>query len=347
MRKLCLLLCAILLVSVAQHARAAEKGGTARGASASRQATTQNTTALPFTLKQVGPTAWAAIDSAGLNSHAGSNAGFVIGDDGVAVIDTFQHEEAAQALLDEIRKKTNLPIKFVINTHYHLDHVSGNRVFAKAGAVVMAQRNVRSWIHTENLKFYGKNITPAQKAMIEGYFAPELVYDSGVTLYLGSRELIVKSYPGHTGGDSVVIVPDEGGHTVVFCGDLFWNRLLPNLIDATTSAWLQTLEKLPNELRDANSEGAGAAVFVPGHGEVGNLQDVEAFRTYLTDLREMVSGPVKEGKQGDALVAAVMPELKAKYGQWGIFDHFSKPNILFVAEELRGTKRVPQPVAAP
>jgi cyclase len=301
--------------------------------------------ALPFTLKQVGPTAWAAID---LNGHSGSNAGFVIGDDGVAVIDTFEHEEAAQALLAEIRKKTSLPIKFVINTHYHLDHVAGNRVFAKAGAVVMAQRNVRGWIHTENLKFFGNNIKPAQKAMVEDYFAPELVYDSGVTLYLGSRELIVKSYPGHTGGDSVVIVPDEGGHAVVYTGDLFWNHLLPNLIDATTSAWVQTLDKLPVEVQHASGaiERTDTTVFVPGHGDVGNIQDLDAFRGYLIDLRAMLAAPVKEGKTGDALVAAVMPELKAKYGQWGIFQHFATPNILLTAEELRGTKRVPQPVAS-
>jgi len=299
---------------------------------------------LPFTLKQVGRNAWAAID---LNGRAGSNAGFVIGDDGVAVVDTFEHEEAARALLDEIRKKTSLPVKFVVDTHYHLDHVAGNGVFAQAGAVVMAQRNVRAWIHTENLKFFGKNITAAQKAMVEGYFAPELVYDSGVTLYLGSRELIVKSYPGHTGGDSVVIVPGEnGGNDVVFCGDLFWNHLLPNLIDANTKALVQTLKMLPDEVAHsaaAGSRSAGATVFVPGHGDVGTEQDLDAFRDYVVDLRAMVAGPVKEGKTGDALVAAVMPELKAKYGQWGIFQHFATRNILDVAAELRGTKQVPQP----
>jgi cyclase len=302
---------------------------------------------LPFTLKQIGPNAWAAID---LNGHAGSNAGFVIGGDGVAVIDTFEHEDAARALLEEIRKKTSLPVKFVVNTHYHLDHVAGNGVFAQAGAVVMAQRNVRAWIHTENLKFFGKNITPAQKAMVEGYFAPELVYDSGVTLYLGSRELIVKSYPGHTGGDSVVIVPDEDGHTVVYTGDLFWNHLLPNLIDADTKALVQTLKVLPDEVAhtaEAGSQSSAATVYVPGHGEVGNLQDVEAFRGYLVDLRAMVAAAVKEGKTGDALVAAVMPELKEKYGDWGIFQHFATPNILLTAEELRGTKRVPQPASTP
>lgn len=307
-------------------------------------------TPLPFTLHEVGPGEFAAID---LNGHSGANAGFVIGDDGVLVIDTFEHEDAARALLAVIRKKTSLPIKFVVNTHYHLDHVTGNAVFAQAGAVVMAQRNVRAWIHTENLKFFGAKITPEQRAMVAGYFAPELVYDSGVTLYLGKREVLVKTFRGHTGGDSVVIIPGgQGGHDVVFCGDLFWNHLLPNLIDANTKKLVENLTDLSrvgasDTAVDAGGKSSAGTVFIPGHGEVGNLQDLETFRGYLVDLRNMVVGPVKEGKTGDALLAAVMPQLQAKYGQWGIFQHFSKPNILLTAEELRGTKRVPQPPSTP
>ncbi|HTS10732.1 MAG TPA: MBL fold metallo-hydrolase [Candidatus Limnocylindrales bacterium] len=293
---------------------------------------------LPFTLKQVGRNVWAAID---LDGRSGANAGFVVGDDGVAVIDTFEHAEAARALLAEIHKKTSLPIKFVINTHYHIDHVSGNGAFAELGAVVMAQRNVRAWIHTENMKFFGwDKAKPDQKTWVEGLFAPEVVYDTGVTVYLGSRELDVKVFPGHTGGDSVVKVRDENGNDVVFCGDLFWRHSLPNLIDATTARWVETLDELPKwEPREGT-------VFVPGHGDVGNAQDVAAFRGYLTDLRAMVAGPVKEGKSGDALVAAVMPELTQKYGDWGIFKHFANRNILDMAAEIQGTKRVPQPVAA-
>jgi glyoxylase-like metal-dependent hydrolase (beta-lactamase superfamily II) len=67
----------------------------------------------------------------------------------------------------EIRKRTRLPLRFAINTHYHLDHVGGNRFFADAGAVVMAHRNVRRWIRTENLKFFGADVKPEQKASIE------------------------------------------------------------------------------------------------------------------------------------------------------------------------------------
>ena len=103
--------------------------------------------ALPFALKPLGHGIYAAIDNA--KGESGANAGFVVGDDGIAVIDTFENEPAAKALLGEIRMVSKLPIKFVINTHYHLDHVAGNAVFAKEGAVIVAHRNVPGWIHTD------------------------------------------------------------------------------------------------------------------------------------------------------------------------------------------------------
>src|SRR5580704_4479448 len=145
-----------------------------------------------FTLKPLGHNVWAAIDNA--KGEAGANAGFVIGDNGVAIIDTFENPEAAKQLLAEIRKLTTLPVKFVVNTHYHIDHVAGNRIFQQTGAIVFAQRNVRSWIHTENLKFFGHDIKPEEKAMVESLGAPDAVYDSGVTLFVGSRKLEVRAY---------------------------------------------------------------------------------------------------------------------------------------------------------
>jgi cyclase len=290
-----------------------------------------------FALKPLGHNVWAAIDNA--KGEAGANAGFVIGDNGVAVIDTFENPEAAKQMLAEIRKRTNLPVKFVINTHYHIDHVAGNRIFQEAGAVVLAQRNVRSWIHTENLKFFGKDIKPEEKTKVAELGSPDIVYDAGTTLFLGSRRIDVCVFPGHTGGDSVVLVPDAN---VVFCGDLFWRNTLPNLIDATTAAWLPTLETI--------SAAAPTATFVPGHGDVGTSSDVKAFRGYLADLRELIAAPVKAGKTGDALLNAVLTALTEKYGTWDFFQDFAKPDILNTAAEFRGDKKIPQPevaIAAP
>ncbi len=169
----------------------------------------QSPVALPFTLKRIGPDVWAAIAAPPpAGAAAGGNAGFVIGSDGVAVIDTFATGEAAQQLLTEIRKLTKLPVKFVINTHYHLDHVAGNSVFEEAGAVVIAHRNVRRWIKPENLKFFGATPTPQQKAMIDALTTPAMVYEGTLELHLGARQIQVRSFPGHTGGDSVVLIPD-------------------------------------------------------------------------------------------------------------------------------------------
>jgi cyclase len=292
----------------------------------------------PFQIKLIGPNVWAVIDDP--NGGAGANAGFVVGDDGVAVIDSFENETAAKALLEQIHALTHLPIKFVVNTHYHLDHVAGNRVFAQRGAVIVAHHSVRAWIHTENLKFFGDRITPEQKKLVENLLAPEVTYDTGVTLFLGSRRIDVTYRLGHTGGDSVVSIPDSG---IVFCGDLFWRKTLPNLIDATTSDWIATLAQFMDQPKDfmTNSAQPRAVIFVPGHGEVGNLDDVQDFHDYLVWLRGAVQKAVDSGKQGDALVTAVLPELTEKYGSWDFFKDFSRSDILDMGAELKGSKRIP------
>lgn len=287
---------------------------------------------LPFTLKPLGRNVYAAIDNS--KGESGANAGFVIGEDAVLVVDTFENATAAQALLGEIRMLTKLPIRFVVNTHYHLDHVAGNAVFAKDGATIVAHRNVASWIHTENLKFFGKDITPEQKSEVEDLVAPDVLYDSAIQLRIGSAPARVESFPGHTGGDSIVIL-EPGKPAVVFCGDLFWRQTLPNLIDASTLPWMETLSTL------SKFSAESPITFVPGHGDPGTAADVAAFRGYLSDLREWVGAARKEGKSGPVLIESVLPELKQKYGSWQFFDYFAKRNIVDIEAELGGTKRIP------
>ncbi len=129
--------------------------------------------------------------------------------------------------------KIALPIRFVVNTHYHIDHVNGNDVFAGAGATIVAHRNVRAWMRSENLKFWTDPIPPEIRARVQSLTLPDVVYDDQIDLYLGTRTLEVRYYAGHTGSDSVVFVPDA---RVVFCGDLLWKNHFPNLIDATTES---------------------------------------------------------------------------------------------------------------
>lgn len=283
-----------------------------------------------FTLHDLGHGVWAAI--AIPKSAAGANAGFVIGPNGVLVIDTFEDPAAAKAMLAAIREKTDEPIRYVVDTHYHLDHTAGNNVFAAAGAAVMARHNVRTWERTQNLKFFGPHPTAKQKQLVATLGLPSVTYEHGITIWLGDRKIIVRTLEGHTGGDSTVVVPDA---KVVFTGDLFWNHTLPNLIDANTREQITSNDTYLHDYPDAT--------FVPGHGEIGKAADVRDFRDYLVTLRKAVAAAQKSGKSGDALVDAVLPELKRQYGDWGWFKHFAPPNIEQTAAELDGTKHVPVP----
>jgi cyclase len=282
-----------------------------------------------FNLKQIGPDVYAAISNPG----SGGNTGFVIGDDGVLVVDTFQTAKAANELLATIRQTTQKPNKYVVNTHYHLDHTFGNNLFASNGATIMAEHNVREWIHTENPKFFGANITDAQKKMVADLTPPSIVYTQGLDVFLGSRRVEVRVFPGHTGGDSVVYIPDAN---VVFTGDIFWCHSLPNTIDASTAPLMETLATLVATHPDAT--------FVPGHGQLGTAKDVREFRSYISDLRDAVKAAQSDGKSGQALTDAVVASLKDKYGSWGAFDRFAPLNAAQTAAELAGTKRIPVPV---
>lgn len=288
-----------------------------------------------FTLHEVAPGVFAALGAPG--SGAGSNAGFVVGERAVAVIDSFQSVDAARALLAAVHERTPLPVRYLVNTHYHIDHVTGNRVFADAGAVVMAQRNVRAWIHGENLKFYGPHPSPQAERAVAELYAPDLGYLEGVDVDLGGKQLEVRVFPGHTGGDSAVRVLGTG---VVFTGDLFWQHSLPNLIDASVAQLLQTLP----ELQAWPTEGMG--IFVPGHGGLGNAGDIEAFRGYLSSLQQQVSSARDRQLKGDVLSAAVEAALAPEYSNWGAYSHFIGRNIADMDAELAGTKHRPVPPRA-
>jgi len=286
----------------------------------------------PFVLKQIGPGVYAAID--GPQGTSGSNAGVVIGDDGVLVVDSFFNPDATRALIAEIRKLTPKPIRYVVNTHYHADHVGGDQVLRDAGAIIVAHRNVHGWVRTENAHLFGDRITPARRDFIAHLALPDLTIDKDMTVWLGARKVEVRTVLGHTGGDMVIAVPDAH---VLFCGDLLWRHTSPNIIDGTVSQWIATDDAF-RHLPDA-----ATMTFVPGHGDLATVKDVADLEAYLTDLSAMTAEARRAGLSGDVLVAAVEPRLKARYGDWASFDYFAPKEIGFMDAELAGTKRVPTP----
>jgi glyoxylase-like metal-dependent hydrolase (beta-lactamase superfamily II) len=282
---------------------------------------------LPFTLKQVGPGIYAAIGG----PKSGSNAGFVVGADGVLVVDSFFYSEAATALLVEIRRITSKPVRYLVNTHYHLDHVAGDAVFKAAGATIIAHRNVPGWIRSENLHLLGAHITPDLKQRIEALPQPDRTIDRPISLDLGKRRIEVRPTDGHTGGDLMVEVPDA---RVVFTGDILWNHKTPTIIDGTVSRWVDSL---------AGLEASSDVVFVPGHGDVASKKDVEDLHMFFADLVRLTTEGRAAGLRGDALVAAEAPKFKALHNDWPYMDQAAPDMVAQMDAELSGTKRVPKP----
>lgn len=279
----------------------------------------------PFNLQELAPGVYAAIDREG---RAGANAGIVIGRDAVLVVDSLYKEAASQALLAAVRKLSSLPIRYLVNTHHHIDHVAGNRLFADSGATVVAQRNVAGWIQSENLRLLGgEQASPAAQAQVANLLQPQLSFDRRMSLDLGGRRVELQHQLGHTGGDTVVWVPDA---QVMFLGDLLWRRSIPNLIDADLPNWRSTLAALslqPDTIR-----------FVPGHGGVASSDDLREFATYLEALEHTVAateGPA-ETRSAQALEA-----LKARYAAWAYFKGLAAANVRDALAAQAGTKRVP------
>lgn len=294
----------------------------------------QSQAPLPFVLNQVGPGVYAAID--GPQHKAGSNAGFVIGDDGVLVVDAFFNLDAARALVAEIHRITPKPIRYIVNTHYHLDHTGGDQVLRDAGAIIVAHKNVRGWVRTENVHLLGTQITPEFRAQIAALPLPDVTTDHGLTVWLGSRKVVVQTVLGHTGGDLSIYVPDA---KVLFTGDLLWRKIPPNLIDGSVVEWQATDAKF------AQMPDAAHVTYVPGHGDVADLADVKDFRQYLLDLDRLVAAGRKAGLSGDPLAQDVEPRLKALHPDWTISDRAAAAEVRYMDQELAGTKQrpIPQP----
>ena len=308
-----------------------------------------------FQLVKVAEGVYAAIAKSG--GLASGNAGFVVGDDGVLIVDTFFTPVAIEELLGEIKVQTPLPIKFAINTHYHLDHTGGNQVLAERGVPIIAHDNVRLWQTTKNKRFLpapdqlekrradaAKKLgetTADQKEQLAALETqlrrlnavqsirltnPTATFGSGsVHLYLGKRQVVLFTLPGHTGGDVLAYVPDAN---VLFTGDMGWSKTLPNLVDATVADWITSLDTILKSYPTAR--------FIPGHGGVATAAELRDFRDYLDDLRSRVKQAIADGLTIEQAKSQLT--LPDKYKNFA-FQNFAQPNVEDMYKELKGIKQ--------
>jgi glyoxylase-like metal-dependent hydrolase (beta-lactamase superfamily II) len=204
----------------------------------------------------------------------GANAGIVIGRDGILVIDTLVSAKEAQRFIRDIRAISDKPIRYVVNTHYHLDHSFGNAEFAKLGAIVIAQANDRAnMLKKGAATLQGAMDFGLSEADLEGTTLayPVISFTDRMEIDLGDQRVeLIYSGRSHTDGSLLVFLPDK---KVLFAGDILCTGYHPFLADGTLAEWLKVLDSLAGF--DA------AAGIIPGHGPLSTNKDLADMQEYL------------------------------------------------------------------
>jgi cyclase len=210
-------------------------------------------------VEKIGPDLYAYIST----NDSSANSTFLVGDKGILVVDTGLNAQEGGKLLEEIRKISPLPVRWIVNTHYHPDHRGGNGTVGPDAIIISTAFTRDQVLRAGETKASATNVTAGK---------------DGLTLYLGGHQVrIYHPGPAHTRGDLVVYFSDQ---RAISTGDLFLNNSCPAMDDGDMENWVAALDHilaLPVEH------------VVPGHFELATKNELRFFRDYLADLRDQVA----------------------------------------------------------
>ena len=218
---------------------------------------------------KIGPDLYAYIS----DNDSSANSTFLVSDQGILVVDTGLNAQEGRRLLDEVRKISSAPVRWIVNTHYHPDHRGGNIVVGPNAIVISTLETRLATLHMQAAQAEETGQKPPAEYGLNETFR----FTRGPTLYVGGHEVQIY-HPGsaHTRGDAVVYFPDQ--HAIA-TGDLFLTNSCPAMDDGDMENWIKALDQilaLPVEH------------IVPGHFELATKTELQRFRNYLADLRDQV-----------------------------------------------------------
>jgi glyoxylase-like metal-dependent hydrolase (beta-lactamase superfamily II) len=215
----------------------------------------------------------------------GGNVAISSGKDGVFIIDD-QVAPITEGLLDAIGKVSTQPIRFVINTHYHGDHVGGNEKIGKPGTVIVAHNNVYTRMNTEQFNNFMQSKTPAYAPSA----MPNITFNDEVTLHFNGEAAIAYHIEhAHTDGDALVHFPQSN---VIHMGDIWFNGLYP-YVDLDAGGSIQGFIKgVEKALTLANAE----TKIIPGHGPLGSRDELKAYAEFLAEAVNSVQSLINDDK---------------------------------------------------
>ena len=214
---------------------------------------------------------------------AGGNIGMSVGEDGVLLIDD-QYAPLTERILAAVKKITDKPVKYLVNTHWHGDHTGGNENLGKAGVLIVAHDNVRTRLMTGQATLLGK-MAPQPKVAL-----PVITFDNMVTYHINGETMSVyKVPPSHTDGD--VFVPFKNAN-VVHTGDVYAGYRYP-YVDTINGGSVAGIVKAMDELIPTLDDDTRV---IPGHGPLSSKKDVIAYRNMIATVGARVEALVKQGK---------------------------------------------------
>ena len=242
-----------------------------------------------------------------------TNAGIIVGDEGVLIIDSLRMPSFARDLISDVKLITDKPVKYVIDTHAHWDHSWGNEEFPDATIIGHQNCYVEMMDDKWNEQWRSKIVTGddpwADEAKIVNITPPNLTFDSSMSLYIGGRQLELLYFgKAHTSGDVFIHIPDE---KLLFTGDVIQDRRVPYLGDSYPAEWPETDDKISELPID---------IFVSGHGPNGTHDDLLEAKSFIHDLVDSSKEAIQEGRNTEQATESVIGSLTDRYGNWGGFD---------------------------